>query len=97
MMKLLGGMGWMAAAGTAAILAFAEYRSRETGRDLSTVLKNLPDEFKQSQSEWQERLRKALEEGKLAANRREAEIDSELREAGAKENRDREETPDFIV
>jgi Sec-independent protein translocase protein TatA len=95
MMRLFGGLGWMAAAGTAAVLAFAEYRSRETGRDLATVLKNLPDELKQSQAEWQERLGKAVEEGKQAASRREAEIDQEL--TGIAKTEHKEEVPDFIV
>lgn len=95
MARLFTGMGWLAAAGTAAVLAFAQYRSHETGRDMVTVLKNLPEELKQSRAEWQERVEKALQEGKQAAAEREAQIDREL--SGTAETADREEVPDYIV
>jgi hypothetical protein len=45
---------------------------------VGTVLSNLPEELKQSQAEWQQRLREAVEVGKQAAAAREAEIDREL-------------------
>ena len=63
-----------------AVLVYAQRRSAQTGRDVVTVLSNLPEELKESQVEWQGRLRKAVEIGKEAAAAREAEIDRELGE-----------------
>lgn len=91
--KLLSGMGWMTVIGGVAVIAYAQYRSNETGKDIVTVLKNLPEELKQSQSEWQERLMKAMEDGKQAAAEKEAEIDEKLR---AQETQS-EEVPDYVV
>ena len=61
-----------------AVLAFAQHRSNETGRDIISILQNLPQELKEARAEWQQKAMVAMEEGKKAAAEREAEIYREL-------------------
>lgn len=91
MSKFLSSMGWLTVIGAGATLAFAQYRSNETGRDIVTVLGNLPEELKQAEAEWQERLMRAVAVGRQAAGEREEEIERELsaQETGIRE------IPDF--
>jgi len=92
-MGLIKGLGWITAGAAVATIAFAQYRSSETGRDIVTVLQNLPQELKEAQAEWQQKAMDAMEEGKRAAAEREAEIDRELDVHETHE----QEVPDFIV
>ena len=78
MARLLSGMGWMTALGGAAIVAFAQYRSNQTGKDIVTIMQNLPQEIKEAQAEWQQRLLTAMEAGRQAAGEKEAEIEQAL-------------------
>ncbi len=98
--RLLSGMGWMTVLSGAAVLAYAQYRSNQTGKDIVTILQNLPDELKKSQAEWQQRLLTAMEAGKQAAAEKEAEIEQELsaqeRQFSARETY-QEETADVNV
>ena len=83
----------MAVIGGIAIIAYAQHRSNETGKDILSVLNNLPEELKQSQAEWQERLMRAMEAGKQAAAEKEAEIEQELNAQDTQP----QEVPDFVV
>ncbi len=76
--RILSGMGWMTVLGGAAVMAFAQYRSNRTGRDLVTVLQNLPEELKEAQAEWQECLLAAMDAGRKAAAEKEEQIEREL-------------------
>lgn len=66
----------------AAVMLYAQRRSQRTGRDLGTVLSNLPQELKETKAELEQKVRVALERGRRAAAEKEAEIDRELIEAG---------------
>lgn len=89
--RLFSGMGWLTVLGAGAVLAFAQYRSSETGRDLVTVLKNLPEELQAAGTEWQGRLMQAVVAGKQAATEKEEEIEREL----AAKDPERHQEPDF--
>ncbi len=91
--RLFFRMGWLMGLGAGAVLAFAQYRSNVTGRDLVTVLENLPQELKEAGSEWQARLKQAMAAGRQAATEREEEIEREL----AGQESDRQEVPDAVV
>ncbi len=93
--RLLSGLGWTAAAGTVAALAFARYRSNETGKDIVTVLGNLPEELQEAQSEWRRRLQKALAEGREAAAERELRFERELE--GEAPSEGKEAAPEYMV
>ena len=80
MSKLLSSTGFTLLVAAAAVVIYAQKRAAETGRDTMSVLANLPEELKQSQAVWQEKLEKAVEVGKEAAARKEEEIDRQLEE-----------------
>lgn len=89
--RLFSGMGWLTVIGAGAALAFAQYRANETGRDVVTVLKNLPEELQVSAMEWQARLMQAVAEGKKAADAKEVELEQDL--AGQGYNRQESPSP----
>lgn len=91
--KMFSGFMWTVGAGAVAIVAFAYYRNSVTGRDMMTVIENLPEELREAGEEWKQRLQAAVSEGKMAAARREAEIEAEL--AGV-EN-EAALAPDYVV
>jgi hypothetical protein len=62
----------------AAVLMYAQRRSERTGRDVGTVLSDLPGELRETRAELEKQLRKALEMGKKAAGEKEAEIERQL-------------------
>ncbi len=76
--KFFSSVGLLAAAATAATVIYAQKRSQQTGRDVVDVLGNLPAELKESGSEWQQKLRLAVDAGKQAAAAKEAEIEQQL-------------------
>lgn len=78
--KLMGKAVWLGLAAGAAVLVYALRRSAKTGRDIGTVLSNLPEEFKESGEELQQHVEEALSAGRKAAAEREAEIDRQLNE-----------------
>lgn len=91
--KIFSGFFWTVSTGALAVVVFAHYRSAATGRDMMSVIENLPEELRQASEEWRQRLEAALAEGKEAAARREAEIEAEL--AGI-EN-ETFQAPDYVV
>jgi len=68
----------MAGLAGAAVLVYAQRRSEKTGRNVGTVLTNLPDELNETRGELEQQIREALEAGKKAAAEKEAEIDRQL-------------------
>ncbi|MFA6002006.1 MAG: hypothetical protein WC828_07850 [Thermoleophilia bacterium] len=68
----------MALAAGAAVYVYAQRRSEETGRDLGTVLSNLPQELKESSGVLKQHMGEAAIAGRKAAMEREAEIDRQL-------------------
>lgn len=91
--KIISGFMWTVGAGAVAVIVFARYRSNATGRDMMTVIENLPEELRLASEDCRQRLQAAFAEGKEAAARREAEIEAEL--AGI-EN-ETFEAPDYAV
>lgn len=77
-MSLVSKIGFTAVLAGAALLLYAKNRSDKTGRDIGTVLSNLPDELKETRGELQKEVKIALEAGKRAAAEKEAEIDRQL-------------------
>lgn len=76
--RFMSGLGMTVGVAVIAVVAYAQKRSAETGKDIMTVLSNLPDELKRSQAEWQKKLEVAVDAGKKAAAEKEAEIEREL-------------------
>jgi hypothetical protein len=93
MSKLISSFGLVVGIAAAAALVYAKQRSAQTGKDVMSVLFNLPAELKESQAQWQQRLKEAVEVGKKAAAEKEAEIDRELEGEEAPVT----SVPDYIV
>ena len=74
----MSGLGKVAGLAAVAVMVYAQRRSARTGKDVVTILSNLPAELKESQAEWQERLMEAVEVGRQAAAEREAELERDL-------------------
>lgn len=91
--KIASGFFLTVGAAAVAVVLFARYRSAVTGRDMRSVIENLPEELRQAGEECRQRLGAAFEEGKVAAARREAEIEAELSVAGTSAG----EAPDYVV
>jgi hypothetical protein len=83
----------------AAVWMYAQRRSQQTGRDITTVLSNLPEELKQTKSELQREMKSAMSAGKRAAAEKEAQIDRELKEAesGVPGHQTHDRVPEFVV
>jgi len=91
--KLFSKLAWTGIVAGAALLYYAQRRAEKTGRDVGTVLGNLPNELKESRSEMEKEVRQAVEVGKKAAVEREAEFDREFAEADSGIS----PIPDFLV
>lgn len=73
-------IGLLAGLAGAGLLIYAQKRSEKTGKDIGTVLSNLPEELQETKEQLQHRAKVALEAGKQAAAEKEAEIDRQLEE-----------------
>ncbi|MCL6106145.1 MAG: hypothetical protein M1309_02175 [Actinobacteria bacterium] len=80
MSNLVSKAGLAIVIGAAATIIYAQKRAAETGKDMMTVLSNLPDELKKTQADLKIRIEKAVNAGKQAADRKEKEIDQQLEE-----------------
>ncbi len=80
MSNLVSKAGLAIVIGAAATIIYAQKRAAETGKDMMTVLSNLPDELKKTQAELKIKIDKAVNAGKQAADRKEKEIDRQLEE-----------------
>lgn len=76
--KLIAKLGWAGVIVAATAVVYAQRRAQKTGRDVGTVLSNLPDELRQTKAELEQDVKEAMEVGKKAAVEREAEFDREL-------------------
>ena len=76
--KLAGKLAWTGLLAGAAILLYARNRAQQTGRDMGTVLSNLPNELKETRAELEREVKVAVDAGKKAAAEREEEFDREL-------------------
>lgn len=79
-------LGLLAAAAGALLYIYARQRAEATGRDIHSVLANLPEELRGSWAEWQASARVALEAGMKAAREREADIEESLAGGAESEN-----------
>lgn len=91
-MSLASKMGLAAGLAGAALVIYVQRRSQQTGRDVTQVLSNLPEELIQTKAVLEKRLKTALAIGKKAAAEKEAEIDHQLR---SQENPAPPESPDY--
>ena len=91
--KLLSRLAWAGVIAGAAVVVYAQRRAQKTGRDMGSVLTNLPNELKETRSEMEREVKEAVEVGKKAAVEREAEFDREFAEADSGIS----PIPDFLV
>lgn len=91
--KLLSKIAWAGVIAGAAVVVYAQRRADKTGRDVGSVLANLPNELKESRAEMEREVKEAVEVGKKAAVEREAEFDREFAEADSGIS----PIPDFLV
>jgi len=91
--KLLSKLAWAGVIAGAAVVVYAQRRAQKTGRDMGSVLTNLPNELKETRSEMEREVKEAVEVGKKAAVEREAEFDKEFAEADSGIS----PIPDFLV
>lgn len=79
-------LGLFAAAAGGLLFLYARQRAAETGRDIPSVIANLPEELAESWAEWQSRARVAIDAGMVAAREREENIEESLAGGGGSEN-----------
>ena len=91
--KLAAKLGWAGLLAGAAVLLYARSRAQQTGRDMGTVLSNLPNELKATRAELEREVKVAVEAGKKAAAEREEEFDREL----SREDTQISPMPDFLA
>ncbi|MBI5870629.1 MAG: hypothetical protein HZB44_06715 [Actinobacteria bacterium] len=91
--KLFAKIAWAGLIAGAAVVVYAQRRADKTGRDVGSVLANLPNELKETRSEMEREVKEAVEVGKKAAVEREAEFDREFAEADSGIS----PIPDFLV
>lgn len=91
--KLLSKLAWTGIIAGAAVVVYAQRRAQKTGRDMGSVLTNLPNELKDTRSEMEREVKEAVEVGKKAAVDREAEFDREFADADSGIS----PIPDFLV
>jgi Sec-independent protein translocase protein TatA len=76
--QLFSKLGWAGAIAGVAVVVYAQRRAQKTGRDLGAVLANLPGELKETRAELEQDVKEAVEVGKKAAAKREAEFDRQI-------------------
>ncbi|MHB9111441.1 MAG: hypothetical protein ACYC4D_02280 [Thermoleophilia bacterium] len=91
--KLFSKLAWAGVIAGGAVVVYAQRRAQKTGRDMGSVLTNLPNELKETRSEMEREVKEAVEVGKKAAVEREAEFDREFAEADSGIS----PIPDFLV
>jgi len=91
--QILSKLGWGGVIAGVALVVYAQRRAQKTGRDLGSVLTNLPDELKGTRAELEQEVKYAVEVGKKAAVEREAEFDREISVGDSGISR----MPDFLV
>jgi hypothetical protein len=91
--KLFSKIAWAGLIAGAAVYIYAQRRADKTGRDVGSVLTNLPNELMETRSEMEREVKEAVEVGKKAAVEREAEFDREFAEADSGIS----PIPDFLV
>ena len=91
--KLAAKLAWTGLLAGAAVLLYARSRAQQTGRDMGTVLSNLPNELKESKAELEREVKVAVEAGKKAAAEREEEFEREL----SQDESGISPMPDFLV
>lgn len=84
--KAASRLGLLAAAAGALLYIYARQRAAETGKDIPSVIANLPEELRESWAEWQDSARVAMEAGMKAAREREADIEESLAGGHESEN-----------
>ncbi len=91
--KLISKLAWAGVIAGVAVVVYAKKRADATGRDVGTVLSNLPEELKETRNELEQDVKVAVEVGKKAAAEREIEFEKEL--GGA--DKEISPMPDFLV
>ncbi|MHB1389799.1 MAG: hypothetical protein ACYCXF_00985 [Thermoleophilia bacterium] len=77
-MSIVSKLGMVSGLAAAVVLVYAQHRGEKTGRDVGTVLSNLPQEVNGTRDELRQQLSRAVAAGKRAAADKEAQIDRQL-------------------